>query len=604
MDRPAEWYQPPTNLVDMWENSVAANGDRLLFGTRGADGQYHWSTYQQIALRVDDLRAGLAGLGIGAGDAVGLISNNSPEWAIGAFATFGLRARFVPMYQAELAQTWRYILKDAGVKVLLVANREVAATLGDTSDLPDLKRVLVINGEGDDTMTALERAGREAPVPSIRPDVHDVASLIYTSGTTGDPKGVLLTHGNFTTNVQAGHSLYPAMGPQDRSLSILPWGHVYGQTAELYLFTSFGGSIGIAGGPLTVATDMVEVKPTYLIAVPRVFNRIYDVVWEKVREAGGLKLKLFTAAVKAARLHSETGKGGLKYRMLDRIILQKVRDRFGGRMIASVTGSAKMNPEVAKFFFDIGIPCYDCYGLTETSPAVTMNGPGAYKMGTVGRPIDKVRVVIDTSTVEDGSGEGEIVVYGPNVMMGYHNKPEATAAVMTPDGGFRTGDRGHLDDEGYLHITGRFKEQYKLENGKYVFPAAIEEEIRRIPYVLNTMVFGDGMAHNECFVVPEIEQLRRHAKELGLSVDPADLLFVRDDEAAVALRMLIGRDIAKHLEGKFGGYEIPKRFHFVNEDFTVQNGLLTQTLKLKRRAVLEHFSDLVAKGHGPALPTG
>lgn len=600
MERPDDWYQPPRNLVELWEDSAAKHAQRPLFGTRGPDGWFHWTTYAETARRIDDVRAGLSMLGIVAGDAVGLISGNRPEWAIAAFASFGLGARFVPMYEAELPQVWRYILKDAGVKVLFVANPAVRDALGDVSDLPDLKRVLVIDGDGEDSMSALERAGRQLSVASIRPGVDDVASLIYTSGTTGDPKGVLLTHGNFTTNVQAGHRIYPDMHFEDRSLSILPWGHVYGQTAELYLFTSFGGSIGIAGGPLTVATDLAEVRPTYLIAVPRVFNRIYDAVWQKIRDEGGIKQKLFEAAVEAARLHMETGKGGFKYRLLDRIVLQKVRDRFGGRLKGSLTGSAKMNSEVARFFFSLGMPCYDCYGLTETSPAVTMNCPAAHKIGTVGRPVDKVRVVIDTSMVDDGSGEGEIVVYGPNVMAGYHNKPEATAAVMTADGGFRTGDRGRLDEDGFLLITGRFKEQYKLENGKYVFPAAIEEEIKRIPYVLNAMVFGEGKAYNECLVVPDIVQLQRHARELGLSVDPKDLLFVRDDEAAVALRMLIGRDIAKHLEGKFGGYEIPKRFTFVEEDFTVANGLLTQTLKLKRRAVLEHFGDVLERGQGGA----
>lgn len=595
MDRPDAWYQHPRNLVDLWEDSVAAHAERPVFGTRGADGRFHWMTYREVGQRVDAVRAGLAQAGIGAGDAVGLIANNRPEWAIAAFATFGLGARFVPMYEAELPKIWRYILRDAGVRVLFVANRKVRETLGDVSDLPDLRRIVVIDGDGEDSLKALEDQGSRQPVVSIRPGVHDVASLIYTSGTTGDPKGVLLTHGNFTTNVRAGHSLFPEMGAGEVGLSILPWAHVYGQTAELYLFTSFGGCLGIAGGPLTVAQDMAEVRPTYLIAVPRVFNRIYDAVWQKVREEGGLRRRLFEAAVEAARVHLDTGRGGWKYRLLDRVVLQKVRDRFGGRLKGSLSGSAKMNPEIARFFFSLGMPVYDCYGLTETSPAVTMNCPTAHRLGTVGRPVPNVRVVIDTSLVDDGSGEGEIIVYGPNVMAGYHNKPEATAAVMTPDGGLRTGDRGRLDEDGYLWITGRFKEQYKLENGKYVFPAAIEEEIKRIPYVLNAMVFGEGRAFNECILVPDVERLRQHGRELGLSADPPELLFRRNDEVGRALRMLVARDIQNHLKGKFGSYEIPRRFHFVEEDFTVANGLLTQTLKLKRRAVLERFQEVLSQ---------
>jgi long-chain acyl-CoA synthetase len=360
----------------------------------------------------------------------------------------------------------------------------------------------------------------------------------------------------------------------------------------LYHFISFGGSIGVAGGPASIANDLIEVRPTYLITVPRVFNRIYDGVWASLRDHGGLKLKLFEAAVAAARRKRETGRSGLKFRLLDKLVFQKVRDRFGGRLCGALSGSAKMNVEIAQFFFDIGIPVYDCYGLTETSPAVSMNCPSAHKLGSVGRPVEKVTVVIDRSRVDDDSGEGEIIVYGPNVMLGYHNKPQATADVMTSDGGFRTGDRGKLDEDGFLHITGRFKEQYKLENGKYVFPGAVEEEIKLIPYVLNVMVFGEGRAFNECLVVPDLARLRQHGKELGLSVDPEAMLLA-DDAIGRQVRHLVGLDIANHLLGRFASYEIPRRFHFAVEDFTVANGLLTQTLKLKRKAVMERFADLL-----------
>lgn len=595
-----DWYDPPTNLVDLWETSAASHADRPLFGTRGPDGFFQWTRYGDVDRRIRALRGGLAGLGIGAGDAVGIIANNRPEWAIAAFATYGLLGRFVPMYEAELPAVWRYILKDAEVKVLLAAGPHVVEMLGDVSDLPALRKVIVIDGPGDDSLAALERAGSEHPVEPLRPGPTDVAALIYTSGTTGEPKGVLLTHGNFTSNAQGGYHLYPFLAADDRSLSILPWAHVYGQTAELYNFIGFGGSIGIAGGPASVANDMREVRPTYLITVPRVFNRIYDVVWSTVREKGGLTLKLFQAAVNAAREKRETGHAGLKFMLLDRLVLQKVRDRFGGRLGGALSGSAKMNIEIAQFFFDIGVPVYDCYGLTETSPACTMNCPAAYKLGTVGRCIEKVSLKIDTSRVDDGSGEGEIIVYGPNVMLGYHRKPEATAEVMTEDGGFRTGDRGWVDADGYLHITGRFKEQYKLENGKYVFPAAIEEEIKLIPYVLNCMVFGEGRAYNECLVVPDLVRMRQHARELGLSVDP-DWLFKSGDEAGRAVRRLVGLDIANHLRGRFATYEIPRRFHFVQEDFTVANGLLTQTLKLKRRAVVERFAPHIAANDDQAI---
>jgi long-chain acyl-CoA synthetase len=340
-------------------------------------------------------------------------------------------------------------------------------------DVPGLEHVFLIDGTTVSNMRDVEENGRKAPVASIKPAPSDIAVLIYTSGTTGSPKGVLLSHGNFTSNVRAGGGMFPELSPESRSLSILPWAHSYGQTAELYNFINLGASMGFIRDVTTLGDDMANVAPTFLIAVPRVFNKIYDGLWTKMKETGGLGLKLFTMGLESAaqlRALSEKGQSALmpklKYKLADRIVYSKIRQRFGGQLKAALTASAMMNVEVAQFFTDIGLPVFDAYGLTETSPAVTMNNREANKPGSVGRPIDKVRVVIDKSA-GDGEGEdGEVIVYGPNVMQGYHNKPEATKEVITEDGGFRTGDLGRLDEDGFLFITGRIKEQYKLENGK------------------------------------------------------------------------------------------------------------------------------------------
>jgi long-chain acyl-CoA synthetase len=578
----------PESLVELWERSAARNPDHPLFGTKGPGKTFTWVTYRDVGRRIDDLRAGLAALGVGAGDAVGVIANNRVEWAVAAFAAYGRRARFVPMYEAELAAVWRYIVRDAGIKVLLVSTAAIRDRVREAvADVPGLALV-VMEGGDEDGLAALERRGRAAPVPSERPGPNDPAALIYTSGTTGEPKGVLLSHRNFISNVKGGQHMFPELSAASRSLSILPWAHAYAQTAELYCFIDLGATIGIAAGRDTIVEDIGLVRPTYLIGVPRIFNRIHDGIWSQVRKAGGFKLKLFIAALAAARERRERGAGGLKARLLDRLVLAKIRERLGGRLVGALSGSARMNVEVAKFFFDLGVPVYDCYGTTETSPAVTMNSRAACKLGTVGRPIEKVRVVIDRSRVDDGGEDGEIVVHGPNVMLGYHNKPEATAAVMTPDGGLRTGDRGRLDEDGYLLVTGRFKEQFKLENGKYVFPAAIEEELALIPYVVNSMVYGDGRAFNVCLVVLDLGFLRARAEKLGLAVEAGELLL-EDSPVGRAEREVIGLDLARHLEGKFANYEIPRRFVFVAEPFTVENGLLTQTLKLKRKPVLERY---------------
>jgi long-chain acyl-CoA synthetase len=586
-------YDHPDNLVALIEDSVKKFSENPLFGTKNPAGDYEWVTYGQVGRRIDDLRGGLARMGIKKGDAVGIIADNRTEWAICAFAAYGLGARYIPMYEKELPQIWRYIIKDGSVRVLFVATPEILEQVNDfKADTPGLEKVILIDGQGDDTMEAVELMGRGNPVPAIHPDPHDIAVLIYTSGTTGNPKGVLLSHGNFTTNFQAGGLLFPELGPHSRSLCILPWAHSFGQTGELYNMIHLGGAIGFMGDVTTLAEDMGKVRPSLLVAVPRVFNKIYDGLWAKMNEAGGLARKLFAMGVKSARSRRELAEKGqssfmvnLKFRLADRIVFSKIRARFGGRLTAAISGSATMNVEISHFFNDIGIPVYDCYGLTETTPAVTMNCPAAHRPGSVGRPIDQVRVEIDKLFLEEGADDGEIIVHGPNVMKGYHNKPDATREVMTTDGGFRTGDRGRLDEDGYLFITGRIKEQYKLENGKYVFPTALEEEIRLLPWVENAMIYGEGKPYNVCMIIPDFLVLAKYARENQLPDDPA--LLVADS----GIQDMIAQAITAFLKGKFGGYEIPRKFLWVREDFSLENGTLTQTMKLKRRRVLEQYQD-------------
>jgi long-chain acyl-CoA synthetase len=586
-------YDKPDNLVELIERSVARYPNHKMFGTKTANGDYHWVSYRKIGSRIDNLRGGLALLGIGNGDAVGIIADNRVEWAVAAFATYGLEGRFIPMYEKELAKTWHYIINDGDIKVLLVATREIYEQIQKlSSQMSGLENVFLIDGEGQDCMAELERQGQARPVPSTHPDPADIAVLIYTSGTTGNPKGVLLSHGNLTSNVHAGSRLFPQLDDTSRSLSILPWAHSYGQTAELYTFLMLGASIGFIEKVTTVAEDMEKVKPTFLIAVPRVFNKIYDGIWSKMDATGGLAKKIFLMGVESAKYRrAQEAKAKtsllktLKFKLLDALVFKKIRARFGGRLAGALTASATMNVEISNFFADIGIPVYDCYGLTETSPAVTMNCPSAHKPGSVGRPIDQVKVVVDSSVVEEGAKDGEIIVYGPNVMQGYHKNPEAHREVRTDDGGFRTGDRGWLDEDGYLFITGRIKEQYKLANGKYVFPAVLEEEIRLVPGVENAFIYGEGKAYNICIVVPDSTVLEKFPREQHLPRDPAGR--IQSDEMITQL----GRAITDFLTGKFGSYEIPKKFILTNENFSIENGTLTQTMKLKRRAVIARYQN-------------
>lgn len=587
--------EKPDNLVEFLERSVAKYPDHPLFGTKNVSGTYDWVTYREVGRRVDNLRGGLARQGIGKGDAVGLIANNRVEWAVAAFAAYGLGARFIPMYESELLHVWEYIITDSAVKVLLVSKQEIYDKIKNfTGKIPTLQKIFVIDATGPGTMTELESVGQENPMPSLHPNPDDIAVLIYTSGTTGDPKGVLLSHGNLTSNSHAGRKFYPELNENSRTLSILPWAHSFGQTAELYTMIQLGGSIGFMEKPTTIVSDMAQVRPTFLIAVPRVFNKIYDTLWSKMNEMGGFKKSLFVMGVESAKKRRELAKQGqsdfmtnLKFRIADQLVFHKIRDMFGGRMLGSMTGSAAMNKEISLFFFDMGIPLYDCYGMTETSPAITMNGSVAFKFGTVGRPIEKVKVVIDRSVVEEGAEDGEIICYGPNVMKGYHNKPEQTKEVMTTDGGVRTGDRGRLDEDGYLYITGRIKEQFKVENGKFVFPASLEEDICLVPAVQNAVIYGDNRPYTICLIVPDFFVLEKYAEKHNLPADIKTLIQRKD------VQDMMANEITSSLKGKYGSYEIPKKFLFVTEIFTLENGMLTQTMKLKRRVVLTKYMDQI-----------
>jgi len=590
-------FETPGNLVELFENGVRKFKDNPLFGLKNeTKTELNWMTYGDVGQRVDNLRGGLIQHGIGKNEVVGFIGNNRPEWAICAFATYGTGARFVPMYEAELESTWEYIIKDSGVTLLMVSKQEIYEKVAKfIESIPTLKHIYVIETSGAGSMAELEGIGEKNPAASVKPKKNDIAALIYTSGTTGEPKGVLLSHGNFASNSVAGNRIYQdVLNENSRSISILPWAHSYGQTAELYNWMLVGGSIAFMESVTTLGDDLALIKPTFIIAVPRVFNKIYDGLQAKMNETGGAAKALFEMGVNNAKMKREMAAEGkssfmvnLKVALADKIVFKKIRAKFGGRLEGALTASALMNVDISNFFTDIGIPVFDCYGLSETSPAVSMNCFSAFKTGSVGRPIDDVKIVIDKSVVEDGSDDGEIVVYGPNVMHGYHNKPEATRATMTVDGGFKTGDRGRIDEDGYLFITGRIKEQYKLQNGKYVFPGAIEEDIRLLPNVANAMLSGEGKVFNVCLIIPDFEVLGKYAEANNLPNDPARLVENQ------AIKDMLAAEITASLKNKYGGYEIPKKFIFIAEDFTIENSMLTQTMKLKRRVVFEKYNQAI-----------
>jgi len=585
-------YEKPDNLFEWWMESENKYSDQVLFWLHNEQGGLDPVTYSDIGKRINHTRNGLAQLGIDAGDAVGIIAPNQPEWAVIAYAAWGRNARLVPMYFKDLKKTWEYIIKDSGLKFLIVSSPEIYEQVKDIPrEIPTLENIYVIDSKDNNSLGALESLGRENPSEPVIPHFDDVAVLLYTSGTTADPKGVLLTHGNITYVALTGIKLYPDLDEGQVGVSMLPWAHCYGLVAELNIWVYLGSSLGFMRDVTTLADDIRLIRPTYIISVPRVFNKVYDAIHMRMHDSGGIKKKLFDAACETAGKKQELDEAGqsssalnLKHKLLDKLVFTKIKEAMGGRIKGAITGSAAMNKEIAGFFKNIGIPIYDCYGLTETAPAVTMNSPGACRLGSVGKVLEGQKVVIDTAVSEEGAEDGEIIVYGPNVMKGYHNKPRETEAVIMSDGGFRTGDRGRLDEEGFLWITGRIKEQYKLSNGKYVFPAAIEEEMKLLPNVANAMVYGDGRPFNICLVYPDFAVTERWAAGKGVSPKPEDLTTNENFTA------MMTEEIKDHLKKSFAKYEIPEKFLFLNEDFTVENGMLTQTMKLKRRVVLDNYA--------------
>jgi len=571
-------------LVELWEQSTERHGPRELFGTK-TNGAWHWITYEQFKPEVDTLRAGLAGLGVGPGDRVALIAGNRVEWAAAAYATFGLGATFVPMYEAQPLEDWAFILKDCEAKVVLGTNAEVLEKIDSIRQrLPDLAHVVGLDLPESDARSykRLLAAGKAQPHPVQRPAPDHDACFIYTSGTTGAPKGVVLTHWNIVSNVIAAGEIFP-LRPTDRSLAFLPWAHAFGQTCELHMLFSVGCSLGLNDEIPNLLGNLAEVKPTILIAVPRIFNRIYDGVNKQMTERPKLIQKLFAAGIAAAtkkkRGQSLTLGEGLSLAAADKLIFSKVRGRFGGRLRFSVSGSAALAREVAEFVDALGIAVYEGYGMTEASPVVTANCPDATRIGTVGKALPRVRVEIDHAATGDEKN-GEIIVYGDNVMRGYHHREDEQHQVLMPDGGLRTGDMGFLDEEGYLHITGRIKEQYKLENGKFVVPSPLEEELKLSPYILNTMLFGLNRPHNVALVVIDEPALAKWARDKGLEI--------KDYTTDQAVRELIGKELETRAHN-FRGYEKPRAFRLIREDFTIENGLLTPSLKVRRNLVLARY---------------
>lgn len=579
-------------LVELYERSIRNYANNPLFGVKKG-GRYQWTSYREFDGLVDAFRSALANIGVGKGDTVSIIADNRIEWAVAAYATYGRGASFCPMYEAQPLEDWEYITRDSGTKVLIVANQEIyEQTRPMLETIDTLERVIFFDGEPShaDAYLNLLEGGRKNPSDVVYPEPDDLAGFIYTSGTTGKPKGVLLTHDNLCFNVGGVLDL-DIIRSSDVSLAFLPWAHSFGQNCELHVMFSLGASMGMVESIPKLIDNLGEVRPTILFAVPRIFNRIYDALSKKMKQEPPVKQKLFELAMKnsnALRGQQEKNETHLGSILLDKgfdkLIFEKVRERFGGRMRLCISGGAALAPEVARFIDNMHIDVFEGYGLTETSPLVSVNIPGARKIGSVGRPIRGVEVLIkDVEGYPEGTGE--ICVRGRNVMQGYHELPDKTEEVIeqTDDGPlFHTGDLGKLDEDGFLWILGRVKEQYKLENGKYVVPAPIEEQLSLSPYILQCMIEGTNKPYNVAVIVVDKESLAEWCKEKGV---PTSEMLTHS-----AVKELYKSEI-KSAGSEIKHYEQPRDFILTDEEWTPENGYLTPKMSLKRREVMKTYGD-------------
>lgn len=577
-------------LVDLFEQTIEKYPNNRLFGVKKG-GSYKWTSYQEFGDKVDACRGALAMRGIEKGDTVAIIGDNSVEWAVSAYATYGLGAAFCPMYTVQMPKDWRYILEDSNAKLVMVENQEIYDKVKDLA-IDSVETIIFFNGDNQhaDNFQNILVDGTANPSPSTHPDPEDIATFIYTSGTTGNPKGVRLSHKNLTSNIQGCAEVFP-IDSSEVSLSFLPWAHSFGQTVELHMLMSRGAAMGLAENVSTIIANLAEVRPTILMSVPRIFNRIYDGVKKKMDQEGGIKKMLFDAAIsnaESAREQRETrGKVGfmtkVKGDVLDNLVFSKVRARFGGRLKYAISGGAALSPEVARFIDNLNIQVYEGYGLTETSPIVSANIPGKVKIGSVGLPLPGVDVTIQE--VEGyPEGTGEVCVNGPNVMLGYHELPEKTAEVLDDDHTFHTGDLGRIDKDGFLWILGRIKEQYKLENGKYVVPSPIEEQLKLSPYINQMMLDGANKPYNVALIVVDEESLTDWLKENGIERDGAltnpKVLELYENEI-------------KRFGNSLKSYELPRSIALIDEEFTPENDMLTPSLKVKRRIVIKNYGDVL-----------
>jgi long-chain acyl-CoA synthetase len=588
----------PSTLVDVFRQ-VAKTHPRPDTLNYKHNGQWASISSAELLARAQKIAAGLYSIGLRHGDRLALLSDSRVEWTLVDAGCIFAGVIDVPIYPTLTPPQVRYILKDSGASALVLANAEKFTELSEIlAECPQVRQVVIFDAENVNdpkvlTLEQLEARGAQLQIEDASlvdrlagqttPD--DLATIIYTSGTTGEPKGVMLTHYNLVTNLVdcSGHLDF---GEHDSALSVLPLSHVFERQA-MYMYLHHGIAVYFAESLQTIGPNLREVRPTLLVGVPRIFEKIYDRIRERAAESGKLAIVLLAWSVQIGRQYAELFVAHkpiptllkVKHALAKRLVFSKWRRAFGGRIRLLLSGGAALPEDLAYIYIGAGIPIIQGYGLTETSPVITTGELDNLRVGTVGRAIPNVEIRI--------ASDGEIETRGPNVMRGYYNRPEETQAVFTTDGWFKTGDIGMLDSDGFLRITDRKKELFKTSGGKYISPQPIEQAIKGSRFVSQVVLIGDGRKFPAALIVPAWEQIDSYTRLKGIG--PMTRAELCRNPRIIDL---FERQIKK-VTPELARYEKVKAIALLENEFTIEGGELTPTLKVKRRVINEKYREVI-----------
>jgi len=551
--------------------------------------------------RVKRIAFGLAAIGVKAGDKLAIISENRPEWSLVDLAILSLGAVNVPIYTTQAVEQIRFILEDCGARFLFASGKKVwrhAETAVQTVE--SLQKIIFF--ENDEalrgvsrgiTLDEVEQGGDrmwkhdgeliERSLEALTPDT--LATIIYTSGTTGEPKGVMLTHRNFTSNILAISKGLPIRS-SDCNLSVLPLSHIFERTV-FYVLCSNGVSVHYCDSFDKLGAYLQEVKPTIMTAVPRLFEQVYHKIVKKGRSAGGLKTKLFEWSLEVGQeywTYKDSGESvpagvAAKHAIANRLVFSKWREGVGGKLRFFVSGGAPLSKKLSYAFWAAGIPILQGYGMTEGC-VTCANRPDDNKVGSIGTPFDGIEMKI--------GAQDEILIKGPNIMVAYYNNPEATAAVLDAEGYYHTGDVGYIDRDGHYYITDRLKDLFKLSNGKYVAPLQVESLLKQSPLVSQAVIVGSGRKQVGALIVPDWDALKEEMKDAGVAADASRDVLAIDPQFVKRVQQ-----DAVALTRELSDYERVKRVYLLPREFSIDKGEMTPTLKIKRNVIDEKFGDVI-----------